>query len=50
MMLDGKRTLLETIKLYEYEFNHLLTDAQYRKYIDHLRYLEKYGYVSIKKR
>ncbi len=50
MILDGKRILFETIKLYEYEFNHLLTDAQYRKYIDHLRYLEKYGYVSIKKR
>ena len=48
MSLDGKRTLFEAVKRYEYENGLKFDEKQYRRFIDHLRYLEKYGYVSIR--
>lgn len=48
MSLDGKRTLFEAVKRYEYENDRKFDDKQIRRFIDHLHYLEKYGYVSIR--
>lgn len=47
MLLDGKRSLFETVKLYEYEHNTVFPEQKIQTFMDHLRYLAKYGYVSI---
>jgi len=49
ILLDGKRSLYEAMKMYEYENDMAYSDAQFANVIDSLRYLEKYGYVSIRK-
>ena len=48
ILLDGKRTLYEAMKLYEYEMDKTFSERDYQNRIDALRYLEKYGYVSIR--
>ena len=48
MLLDGKRTLYEAMKLYEYEMDSRFDDSAYGARIDALRYLEKYGYVRLR--
>ena len=48
ILLDGKRSLYEAMKIYEYENDMAYSDAQFANVIDSLRYLEKYGYVSIR--
>ena len=50
MLLDGKRSLYDAMKIYEYEMDVAFTDKDYQKNIDMLRYLEKYGYVQIRER
>ena len=48
ILLDGKRSLYDAMKLYEYEMDITFSDEAYQKRIDMLRYLEKYGYVKIR--
>ena len=48
ILLDGKRSLYEAVKMYEYENDTAYSEAQFAQIIDTLRYLEKYGYVSIR--
>ena len=50
ILLDGKRSLYDAMKLYEYEMDVTFSDNDYQKQIDMLRYLEKYGYVQIRER
>lgn len=50
MLFDGKRTLHEAMKLYSFEMENSFSEAETGKYIEFLRFLEKYGYVSIKTR
>ena len=38
----------EAMKLYEYEMDKTFSERVYQNRIDALRYLEKYGYVSIR--
>lgn len=48
---DGKRTLLEALRMQRYSESipvQPFTDAELEMYIDFARYLEKYGYVTIK--
>lgn len=48
ILLDGKRSLYQAMKIYEYENDMTFSEAQFAQIIDSLRYLEKYGYVSIR--
>ena len=48
ILLDGKRSLYQAMKIYEYENDMAFPEAQFTRIIDSLRYLEKYGYVSIR--
>ena len=48
ILLDGKRSLYDAMKLYEYEMDLVFSDQDYQKRIDDLRYLEQYGYVRIR--
>ena len=48
MLMDGKRSLFWCIKLYEFEMGCQFTQADYARFIDELRYLEKHGYVTLK--
>ena len=50
ILLDGKRSLYDAMKIYEYEMDVTFADKDYLKNIDMLRYLEKYGYVQIRER
>jgi hypothetical protein len=50
ILLDGKRSLYEAMKLYEYEMDTHFDDDAYGVRIESLRYLEKYGYVELKER
>jgi len=50
ILLDGKRSLYDAMKIYEYEMDVAFAEEDYRKYIEMLRYLEKYGYVQIRER
>ena len=50
ILLDGKRSLYDAMKLYEYEMDVTFSEKDYQKNIDMLRYLEKYGYVQISER
>ena len=47
ILLDGKRSLYEAMKLYEYEMDVVFPESAYQTRIETLRYLEKYGYVKI---
>ena len=50
MLMDGKRSLFWCIKLYEFEMGCQFAQADYARFIDELRYLEKHGYVTLEKR
>ena len=50
ILLDGKRSLYDAMKIYEYEMDVTFSEKDYQKQIDMLRYLEKYGYVQISER
>ena len=50
ILLDGKRTLYEAMKLYEYEMDTHFDDDAYGARIEALRFLEKYGYVALEER
>ena len=48
ILMDGKRSVFDAVKLYEYEFDEdKYTEEKLRKLMDYLRYLEKYGYIEI---
>ena len=47
MSLDGKRTLREAVKMWEFDRDCTTPEETYSRYMDELRYLEKYGYVKI---
>ncbi len=47
ILLDGKRSLYDAMKLYEYEMDQTFADEDFARYVEFLRYLEKYGYVAI---
>lgn len=47
ILLDGKRTVFEAIKLFEYEKDIIFSDEQIKTTINELKYLEKYGYVEV---
>jgi hypothetical protein len=49
LLLDGKRTLYDAAKLYEYEMDKRFTDADFAQFLVEIQYLERYGYVSIKR-
>ena len=48
MLMDGKRSLFWCIKLYEFEMGCQYAQEDYARFIEELRYLEKYGYVTLK--
>ncbi|MBQ9335832.1 MAG: hypothetical protein IJS14_00865 [Lentisphaeria bacterium] len=50
ILLDGKRSLYEAMKLYEYEMDTVFSEADYVARIRDLEYLEQYGYVKIGRR
>ena len=49
ILLDGKRSLYDAMKLYEYEMDVSFTEQDYQNRIEQLEYLAKYGYVRIRK-
>ncbi len=48
-LFDGKRSLLEALKLRKFFLNEPLNDEIIFRSIDYLYYLEQYGYVNIEK-
>ena len=50
ILLDGKRSLYEAMKLYEYEMDIVFPESAYQIWIETVKYLEKYGYVKIQER
>ena len=47
LLLDGKRSLYDAVKLYEYEHSTVIPEQKIQTFMDHLHYLAKYGYVAI---
>ncbi len=47
MLFDGEKTLLECMRLFSFEMDKEFDDASISKFVEFLRYLEKYGYVSL---
>ena len=47
MLFDGEKTLLECMHLYSFEMDTEFDDAAITKFVEFLRYLEKYGYVTL---
>jgi hypothetical protein len=47
MSLNGKRTLREAVKMWEFDHDCTTPEETYSRYMNELRYLEKYGYVKI---
>ena len=47
MSLNGKRTLREAVKMWEFDHDCTTPEETYSLYMNELRYLEKYGYVKI---
>ena len=50
MLTDGKRTFLECLRLYEHETGSVVSQPSLIRIIDLICYLEKYGYVAIRKK
>ena len=50
ILFDGKRSVFEAVKLYEYEKSTVFSEEQFRTTIEELEYLKKYGYIKIKTR
>lgn len=50
MLTDGKRTLLECLRLYEHETGTVIPQPELIRIIDLIHYLEKYGYTAIRKK
>ena len=48
ILLDGKRSLYEAMKRYEYEMDSTFKEADYAARIRDLEYLERFGYVKIR--
>ena len=48
ILLDGKRSLYEAMKRFEYEMDSVFTEADYAARIRGVEYLELYGYVKIR--
>ena len=47
MLFDGEKSLYECMLLYSFEMDKEFDDASISKFMEFLRYLEKYGYVSL---
>ena len=47
MLFDGEKTLLECMRLFSFEMDKEFDDASISNFVEFLRYLEKYGYVSL---
>ena len=47
MLFDGEKTLLECMRLFSFEMDKEFDDDSISKFVEFLRYLEKYGYVSL---
>jgi len=50
ILFDGKRSVFEAVKQYEYEKNTVFSAEQFRTTVDELEYLKKYGYIKIETR
>ena len=47
--MDGKRSVLEAIKIYDVFNCNTMPPEKISMVMDYLKYLEKYGYLSISK-
>jgi len=50
ILLDGKRSLYEAMRCFEFEMDTTFTEADYAARIRDVEYLEKYGYVKLRRR
>ena len=49
-LLDGKRTLYDAAKIYEFEMENRFTDADLARFLADLRFLAQYGYLRLERK